>query len=182
MMVSGVSDDEEVQMATDEELEFNTVIEGIEQFPRQVKWALEHAPEDRIVDVLGTINHVATAINVEKRRAASEMQTGDHGKTWKVEQSRRGMRSYNTSGIIGSIGEQFGHDSRWETIRMLLFDKVITIEWSWTNLEKLMKLHNLDLRVARHEIEDDDPDFDYGEFWIDAPIRYVPNERKKETT
>jgi hypothetical protein len=179
-MVSGVSDDEEVQMASDEELEFNTVIEGIEQFPRQVKWALAHAPENRMVDVLGTINSVATAINIAKRSAASEMHAGDTGETWEVEQGRRGMRSYNTSGMLSTIGNHMQHSQVWTTIKMLMDTGVLKLEWSWTNLEKLIKVMNLDLRVARHEIEEGDPDYDMGEYWDDAPVKYVP--RKKENT
>ena len=158
---------------------FDTVVEMIEEFPAQVRWAIEHAPDDRLVDVLATINSTATQINVEKRRAASEVQDGDHGETWKVEQGRKGVRSFNTSNLVTKIGIQLGHVTSWETIRMLLFDKVIKIEWSWSNLEKLIRVHNLDLAVARHEIEDGDPEFDIGEFYVDGYKKYLPREEGK---
>ena len=164
----------------DTPLDFDTVVEMIEEFPKQVKWAIEHAPEDRMVDMLGTINSVATAINVAKRRAASEIQDGDHGKTWVAEQGRKGMRSYNTSSLLRIIADTFEQsENMLATLMYLLGAEVITIKWSWTNLSNLIRKENLDLRVARHEITDGDPEYDIGEFWTDGPVRYVPREEGK---
>ena len=53
---------------------------------------------------------------------------------------------------------------------------VITITWKWSPFKELMQNENLDLRRATHEIEDDDPDYDYGEYWEDANPRYIPIE------
>lgn len=155
-------------------VDFDTVVEMIEEFPRQVKWAIEHAPEGRMIDVLATINHVATAINIEKRRAASEVQADDHGETWKVEQGRKGMRSYNTEGIIGLVAETY-QIGPFKSMRLLMNRGVLRLSWSWSELDKLIRSENLELRVARHEIEDGDPDYDMGEYWVDGPVRYVPN-------
>ena len=166
---------------TDKTLDFDTVVEMIEQFPAQVKWAIEHAPEDRLVDVLGTINSTATAIGVAKRRAASEIVDGDHGETWEVEQGRKGMRSYNTSSLLVTLTRQlrYGTDIL-ATLQYLLSRKIITISWSWSNLDKLIRNNNIELITARHEVVDGDPEYDMGEYWIDGPVKYVPI--KKETT
>jgi hypothetical protein len=104
---------------------------------------------------------------------------GQTGEIYSIERGRKAMRSYNTPGLIMSIGTQLGHSGAWDTVRLLLFDKTIKIEWSWTRLEKLIKAHNLDLRRARHEIKDDDPDHDYGEYWQDGATRYVAIEEAK---
>ena len=158
---------------------FDTVVEMIEEFPAQVRWAIEHAPDDRLIDVLATINSTATQINVEKRRAASEVQDGDHGDTWKVEQGRKGMRSFNTAGLLATIGKRMRHTSTWTTLKMLMDTGVVKIEWSWSKLETFMKATNVELRMARHEIEEGDPDYDYGEFYVDGYKKYVPREESK---
>lgn len=179
MMVSGVKDYElRRQEVTDQTLDFDTVVEMIEEFPRQVKWAIEHAPEDRLVDVLATIHSTQTNIQKQKLRASSEVTTGEHGDVWKAKRGRKGMRSFNTMGLLATIHDQMDYsaDNMLATLMHLLGAKVITIKWSWSALEGLMQMHNLDLRRARHEIEDGDPDFDYGEYWEDTGVSYVPVE------
>jgi hypothetical protein len=157
---------------------FEALLERIVEFPALVNQAIQAAPEDRMVDVLGEVNSVATRIGALKRMAASEVHDGDHGEQWAVEQKRRGKRSYNTGGLLHNIGEQMGHTSTLRLLMELIQLGVIRITWQWTALQALVKQENLDLRRARHEIADDDPEFDYGEFWEDANPRYVPIEKE----
>jgi hypothetical protein len=153
---------------------FEALLEQIAEFPTVVNTAIQIAPDDRMVDVLGEVNSVATRIGGLKRLAASEVHDGDHGEQWQVEQKRRGKRSYNTPGLLHNIGEQMDSASTLQLLMMLIGAGVIRIQWQWSPLEKLMKQWNLDLRRARHEITDDDPEYDYGEYWEDANPRYIP--------
>lgn len=158
--------------------DFEALLEQITEFPALVNTAIQIAPDDRLVDVLGEVNSVATRIGGMKRKAASEVQTGDHGQEWAVEQKMKGVRSYNTGGLLFNIGEQMGIASTVQLIGVLMQAKVISLKWNWSPLKQLIQTNNLDLRRATHEIEDDNPDYDYGEYWVDGPVRYLPQERE----
>jgi hypothetical protein len=153
---------------------FEALFERIVEFPTVVNTAIQIAPDDRMIDVLGEVNSVATRIGALKRTAASEVHDGDHGETWQVEQKRRGKRSYNTSGLLHNIGDQLGWGDTLHLLMRLIDLGVISMKWNWSPLKELIQNENLDLRRATHEIEDDDPDYDYGEYWEDANPRYIP--------
>jgi hypothetical protein len=159
---------------SDQDLTFEQLLAEINRFPAVAKQAVALAPPDRMVDVLGTINSVEARVKTVKLTAAAELEPEDTGTLWRYHRGRVGKRTYNTPALLMSIGSQLKHDSMWETLRMLMFDKVIKISWSWTNFEKLFKAHNLEFRVARREVEDDDPDFDFGEYWDDGSAGYKP--------
>jgi hypothetical protein len=173
-MGHGVGGIEEEDMAG----RFDDYFDEIRGFPSTVKLAIEHAPDDRLVDVLGEVNSVATRIGALKRIAASEVHDGDHGEQWQVEQKRRGKRSYNTGGLLYQLGEQMYYTNTLALLMDMISLGVISLKWNWSPLKELMQQHNLDLRRATHEIEDDDPDYDYGEYWEDANPRYVPIEKE----
>jgi hypothetical protein len=154
--------------------DFDVLLGAITGFPAVVNAVIQAAPDDRMIDVLGEVNSVATQIGQIKRRAASEVHDGDHGETWQVEQKRRGKRSYNTGGLLYQLGEQLHYTNTLALLMDMISLGVITLKWNWSPLKELMQQHNLDLRRATHEIEDDDPDYDYGEYWEDANPRYIP--------
>jgi hypothetical protein len=153
---------------------FASSLGKIKWFPTVVQTAIELAPDDRMVDVLGEINSVATRIGALKRTAASEVHDGDHGEQWQVEQKRRGKRSYNTGGLLHNISDQLAYANTLALLMDMIGLGVITLRWNWSPLKQLIQDNNLDLRRATHEIEDDDPDYDYGEYWEDANPRYIP--------
>jgi hypothetical protein len=158
---------------------FASSLEKIKWFPTVVQTAIELAPDDRLVDVLGEINSVATRIGGLKRKAASEVQTGDHGQEWAVEQKMKGVRSYNTGGLLHNLGEQLNYANTLALLMDMIGLGVITLKWNWSPLKELIQNNNLDLRRATHEIEDDDPEYDYGEYWEDANPRYIPIKEAK---
>jgi hypothetical protein len=158
---------------------FEALFAQITEFPTLVNTAIQTAPDDRMIDVLGEVNSVATRIGALKRLAASEVHDGDHGEQWQVEQKRRGKRSYNTSGLLHNIGNQLGWGHTLQLLMQLIQAGVITLKWNWSPLKELIQNENLDLRRATHEIEDDDPDYDYGEYWEDANPRYIPIKEAK---
>jgi hypothetical protein len=157
---------------------FEALLVQITEFPALVSTTIQIAPDDRMIDVLGEVNSVATRIGGLKRLAASEVHDGDHGQRWQVEQKRRGKRSYNTGGLLHNIGEQLSYANTLALLMDMISLGVITLRWNWSPLKELIQANNLDLRRATHEIEDDDPEFDYGEFWEDANPRYVPIEKE----
>ena len=161
-------------MADSEGVTLDDLIREIEEFPVKVRTALTFAGEDRLVDVLGAVNSTQTQIGVHKRKAASEVSDGEHGETWEVERKRRGVRSYNTSGLISALNEELDHVNTLSLLMWLIEEGVVSLTWNWSPLDKLRKQRNIGFRFATHEIEDGDPEYDIGEFWVDASTRYVP--------
>jgi hypothetical protein len=147
-------------------------IDVLESVPKLLHDAILEAEGDELIDVLGTANSIQTRIGSIKRLAATEVVDGEHGSKWRFEQGRKGVRSYNTNGLLAAIRQQAGLDSLQSVITFLLGRGVVTLKWNWQPLEKLIKQYNLDLRVGRREVEDGDPDYEIGEYWTNASPSY----------
>ncbi len=144
----------------------------IRSMPNIAKEAILEADGTQLVDVLGDINATATKLGAVKRSAAAEVVDGEQGVRWRYSQSMAGKRSYNTNGLLSTISSQLGHRTLQETLMFLMSEDVIRVTWQWSPLKKLVREHNLVLRMARREVEDGDPDFDYGEYWVRGSAKY----------
>lgn len=149
-------------------------IEYLREIPMMVRMIIERTSDDRMVDVLGEINSVERQLGPLRRTAASEVPAGTTGDEWEIEIKREAKRSYNTPGLLHNIGDQMGIDTTLELLVTLMHRGVLRLTWQWSALDKLTKEYNLVLQRARHEIEDDNPDYDYGEYWQDARPKYKP--------
>ena len=107
-------------------------LELLAKFPQAVKAAALDA-EDRLVDVLGTVSGVQSAVASWKRGVVSEVASGEKGRQWVAKQGGAYERSYNTTGILSLIAEH-NDWSLAQTLGFLLNNDIIRIEWRWTPL------------------------------------------------
>jgi len=140
--------------------------------PGLVKQAILEAEGGELIDVLGTANSIQSQIGAIKRTAAAEVTDGEHGDRWRFEQGRKANRTYNTNGLLATLRDELEFEELQQVLIFLLNRDVIRLNWQWSKLTKLVKEHNLDLKVARHEITDGDPEYDMGEWWTAASPSY----------
>lgn len=140
--------------------------------PSIAKQAILEAEGDEIVDVLGTLNSVQSQIGRIKLNAASEVETETAGSEWQYERSRKGVRSYNNSGMFTTLMGQLSFDGLLPLLMHLLELDVIRLSWQWSNLEKLLHGNDVFLRTAHHEVAEGDPDYDMGTYWTDGSASY----------
>ena len=147
----------------------------IEAFPALVKMAiLEAENTEELVDTLGAVNSTQTRIGKLKLDAASEVADEEAGSKWRYEQSMRGVRTFNDSGMFATLMGELGYDNLVGLIRFLLDGDIVRIQWQWSNLQKLMRHHNVELRKAGWAVKEGDPDYDYGEYWVHGSAGYQP--------
>ena len=146
----------------------------IEHFPVLVKEAIIHAEGDaEMVDILGTVRAAETGMQSERKRADAEIPPNTKGDMFVMEQGRKATRSYNTPGLLGLFHKAMMHDTLVTTISWLMANKVIKLTWSWTGLQKIIRVNGIGLRIAQHEVTDGDLEWDLGEVWGDAYPRYI---------
>jgi len=153
--------------------DFDDRLDEIAAFPQFVKATLLAADGDgEIVDALGTINSTQTAIGNIKLGTAAEVETETEGKQWLYEQSRKGMRSFNNAGMFVTLMRELDFESLTNLLLFLMERDIIRLTWQWTKLEKLLRIRNIDLRIAHHEVSEGDPDYDMGEYWKPGSSSY----------
>jgi len=145
---------------------------AIERIPSFIQAQILEAEGNELIDILGAANSTQTQIGVIKRRAASEVSDGDAGTKWAFTQGRKAQRSYNMDGMLSAISRALDLGSFSETLKYLIRIDVLRISWQWSNLDKLVRSHNIELRTTRHEIHDGDPDYEMGEYWEAASPSY----------
>ncbi len=88
--------------------------------------------------------------------------TGQRYRT--VEKSGPTKRFYNTAPILQGISQMehtmVGRDPNEDTtpldaLMWAIEQKIVTIKWNWTPLQKMVKAMGLPMRVVKHEIADD---------------------------
>lgn len=84
--------------------------------------------------------------------------TGQRYRT--VEKPGPTKRTYNTAPILHGIAESdsehiVGVSSPLDALMWAVSQKIITIKWNWTPLQKMVKALGLPMRVVKHEIADD---------------------------
>ncbi len=145
---------------------FDDRLEEIAAFPQFVKATLLKADgEGQLVDALGTINATQSAIGSIKLNTAVEVEAETEGAKYRYEQSQKGMRSFNNGGMFLTLMVALDYKSLVNLLKFLMERDIVRLSWQWTKLEKLLRIRNITLRVASHEISEGDPDFDMGEYW-----------------
>ena len=153
--------------------DFDDRLDEIAAFPQFVKATLLEADGDsQLVDALGTINSVQTSIGSIKLGTAAEVETETEGSYWRYEQSRKGMRSFNNAGMFVTLMRELEFESLTNLLLFLMERDIIRLTWQWTKLEKLLRIRNINLRTAQHEVSEGDPDYDMGEYWKSGSSSY----------
>ena len=121
-------------------------------------------PEDDSVDTVGLLRAAEVKLSELRRRLVAEMDGTETGEHYRAVETRSAKRSYNTDGLLAAFVEAAGFDA-WTAFTRLLNSGVINVEWRWKVLQAAADLYDVTLSVAKHEIEDGDPDALVGEVW-----------------
>jgi len=131
-------------------------------------------PGDEMVDTIGRVKALEGRLAAFRKDLESEVVAGDTGDEFVVTESRSAKRSYNTNGIFAAFART---STPTEILQALLAEDAVRLTWRWTQLQAAAQRHDVMLAVAKHEIEDGDPDALVGEVWS-SRTSVVP----KETT
>jgi len=152
------------------------LIEGM----RKTLGSLKLCPlsEGELVDVAGEVKALVAALTEYRKGLEAEMPSKAVGRGYRATESRSAKRSYNINGILGAFGrvvyDGAGYD---DPLRLLMAEDAVRLTWRWTQLQAAAEQHDVTLSIAKHEIEDGDPDALVGEVWS-SRTSVVP----KETT
>lgn len=133
-------------------------------------------PDTEIADVLGEVRHLETMLGDWRRSLLVETPKVE-GDNYKVEETRKATRSYNTAGILIAAAHGRPLD---ETILELRDQDVVRLQWQWSKLNRYFADHRLELRVAKGFEIPDDGNLDgphVGEVW-ETTTRLVPKEER----
>ena len=125
-------------------------------------------PEEDAVDVAGEITYLAGELTGRgglKGRLLSELPSGAEGERYRVEERRNATRSYNTNGLLAVFANRAAGSSSYDTLFSLYNSGVVRFQWQWMKLQEYANVHDITLSVAKHEIEDGDPEALIGEVW-----------------
>ena len=119
-------------------------------------------PGDEMVDTIGRLKALEGRLSRYRKDLESEVIAGDTGDEFVVTEARSAKRSYNTNGILSAFAEApTGHSA----LQLLLAEDAVRMTWRWSQLQTAAQRHDVTLAVAKHEIEDGDPDALVGEVW-----------------
>lgn len=144
--------------------------------PAKVKeLSLKADGDEELVDLIGYVRSAEIGLKSVRDGAAIELPANSKGKQWVMKQGRICTRSYNTSHLLLLFHNAMrSRGSLTRTLRTLLDLGVIKITWQYTKLMEVADQYNITLRVAKHEIQDGDPDADIGELWGRGYPSYEP--------
>ena len=118
-------------------------------------------PGDEMVDTIGRLKALEGRLSRYRKDLESEVVAGDTGDEFVVTESRSAKRTYNTNGILAA----FGRSDHALALRALMEVDAVRLTWRWSQLQTAAQRHDVTLAVAKHEIEDGDPDALVGEVW-----------------
>lgn len=117
-------------------------------------------PEDDVADWLGRVDAVIRKLSGLKRTTMAELDRPVSGSAYRVTESNSAKRSYNSARIITAFAEK-----GW-TVPDLVNQDAVRLSWHWTGLKQAVRIADVDLHVAQHEVEDGDLDAPMvGEVW-----------------
>jgi len=123
------------------------------------------APADsRVPDILGEVR--ALEVKLAEWRRSLRAETPDvGGEKYKLETTRKAVRSYNTAAILYAVNPDPG-----VALRELRQYDAVRLQWRWSELKKFFSLTGRELRVVPREVletgEIDAPMV--GEKWVDV--------------
>lgn len=161
---------------------FADSLAAIERYPAAVKKAIIEATGTKdLVDLMAVLKDNRATVWDFIKQGTSELESGDDGHTYVAKVSRSAARSYNTSRLLLKFAEAFDKPML-ETIQILVAHKVVSLSWSWTNLKQVIRLYDVPLVIAQHEITDGDPESDIGEVWSNGSVTFDRKEAHADTT
>jgi hypothetical protein len=156
----------------DSRIKTNAALKEISSWPVRAAEFLERTEhDDELVDVLGQLNSVTTALGQVKRHHASEVAPDTLGQQWALEIGRQAKRSYNTGGLFLKFMDAWS-TSLVDTMIRLIREDILRVSWQWTKLTAAAADAGFELRRVPHAIDEGDA-FDIGEVWGDGSPRYV---------
>ena len=134
-------------------------------------------PDDLVADVAGRCQHVERTLAQFRRNLLAEQDTEVDGREYGIRSGgRTAARTYNLAAIAHSlIDERTDITTFMEALTELIDQQAVKLSFGWQRLQKVFQDHDVTLRVAHHEIEDDgDVDGPHvGEVWSERPMQIV---------
>lgn len=123
--------------------------EALDQLRAAAESLLRAMPaEEETADYLGELDHVIRRLTDHKRAILSELPRPVRGSAYSVNETRKGVRSYNTAAIISRFAAQG------VSLNELVRNDVARISWQWTNLQRAAQDADVDMHLTHREIED----------------------------
>ena len=111
-------------------------------------------------DLVADLKHAERLLADLRREVISEVAGEQEGRAWRIVETRKAKRSYNDDALLSAF--DIGRLD-W-TLRRLLDEGVLRLDWRWTQLDRYAAKSDVSLNVAKHEIESGDPEH-VGEVW-----------------
>jgi hypothetical protein len=135
----------------------------------RVKWRLDHLPDDsELPDVLGDIDRSLDRLKDLRKMLLSEAPGPIEGVEYRLKQYSSASRSYNDSRLLADFAKAIYPRRKQplaDTLRTLIDEGAIRINWQWTATRRAAERHNVTLAITPREIGDGDPDAHIGEVW-----------------
>lgn len=128
-------------------------------------------PDDSLPDLIADLDHAEKILKAYRATLLAEAPGPLVGESFELKATNAATRSYNTSGLLAAFGGL-------SALPELVAADVVRINWQWSNLQKEANRRDVSLTVAKHEIEDGDPDALVGEVW---KTRLVPQPKRGTT-
>lgn len=147
----------------------------VAELRQAVRHVTQHpVTDDTIVDMIGAVRAVEVRLAEYRKGLESEVTSGQVGEAYQVTESRLAKRSYNTNGILAAFFPVTGVNPA-ASLEVLMAADAVRLSWRWAQLQAAAQLYDVTLAVAKHEIEDGDPDALVGEVWSTS-TRVIPKE------
>jgi hypothetical protein len=123
--------------------------------------------EEDAADFLGELRYLARKLDNPwgtglYQAMLSETPAGQQGSGYETVEARECDRTYNTNGLLAAFADpRVGGIS----LQKLVNAGAVKLEWQWKKLQAAADRYNVTLAVAKHEIEDGDPEALVGEVW-----------------
>lgn len=120
---------------------------------------LESLPEDsETADYIGRLDKVIRTLQGHRKTIMDELPGPVSGKEYRIVEERYSERSYNTHHLLRSFS------SAGYSIWNLIDQDILRPQWQWTKMRNLAIQADIGLRIAGHEITDEEADH-VGEVW-----------------
>ncbi len=103
------------------------------------------------IDVIGEVRHAEQRLAEYRRGLMSETPPGD-GERYALVEANSSVPSFNEHAIFSSVMDRFAMDDIGDVIRFLYEQRVIELKWTRTKLESWMRLHDISIHIAQHEV------------------------------
>jgi hypothetical protein len=133
----------------------------------RVKWRLDHLPDDsELPDVVADLDDSIARLKKLKEMLLSEAPGPIDGVDHRLAYTSKTDRSYNDSRLLADFAKALyprRKDPLTPTLRTLLDEGAIRLNWQWTRTRQAADRHGVTLTIAPREIGDGDPTAHIGE-------------------